>query len=512
MFDIYEICRFFKKQFTRTDVLMIIGLIGLFLLTRLINLDKWPIFSDEGIYIRWAKVAWRDASWRFISLTDGRQPLQTWATIPFLKLFPENALLAGRLFAVTMGSITLTGVFTMMFYLWGKRAAFLGALLYICMPYFVFYDRMALVDSAVNAGFVWVLFLSIVMARTLRLDIAIILGITAGLSLLAKSSARMFMLLTVLAPVLYLGNPFKKFLKKNINYLFLFGIVVVIATVLYNVQRLSPFFHFVALKNTTFVMTFDEFKSNPFMNFWRNIQLIPQYTIWEAGWFIFLFSVAGFYKLFRSDKPLFLYLMAYVVFPFIALSFFAKVVFPRYLIHFGMLYLISATYFFTMHKARRDAAIMYVLLIGSMIVLNLPFWFAPSYASFPPVDRGQYVEGVSAVWGAKDLMEHVRKESQQKPALVLAEGNFGLVADVLDVYLQEGDQIEIKGLWPLEEKHLIEYQPELAKRTVFIVYSHRQEFPPGWPHEFVTAYSKPNSDKKLYLYKLTQVAIPEATQ
>src|SRR3989304_1360065 len=94
-------------------------------------LDKLPIFSDEGIYIRWARVAWHDASWRFISLTDGRQPLQTWGTIPFLKLFPNNALLAGRLFSVASGFVALIGIFSLLYLLFGKRTAIMGSFIYI---------------------------------------------------------------------------------------------------------------------------------------------------------------------------------------------------------------------------------------------------------------------------------------------------------------------------------------------------------------------------------------------
>src|SRR5690606_35890955 len=127
------------------DVLFVIAIIILFFILRLTNLDKWPQFSDEGIYINWAKVAWKDASWRFISVTDGRQPLQTWATIPFLKLFSPNDLVAGRMFAVAAGFAGLIGMFSLLFYLWGKKAAYIGSLLYIFLPYFVFYERMALV-------------------------------------------------------------------------------------------------------------------------------------------------------------------------------------------------------------------------------------------------------------------------------------------------------------------------------------------------------------------------------
>src|SRR3989339_643758 len=127
MFDITKIFAFFKKNFNKKDVLIILILIGLYFFSRTVNLTKLPIFCDEGIYIRWAKVAWHDASWRFISLTDGKQPLQTWVTIPFLKIFPDNMLLAGRLFAVTGGFISIIGMFSLLFYLFNKNIAFIGS-------------------------------------------------------------------------------------------------------------------------------------------------------------------------------------------------------------------------------------------------------------------------------------------------------------------------------------------------------------------------------------------------
>src|SRR3989338_7871979 len=128
MFDIRSIWTFLKKNFNRFDILLAVVLLVLFFVTRIVNLEKLPIFCDEGIYIRWAKVAWHDASWRFISLTDGRQPLQTWATIPFLKLFPDQPLFAGRLFGVFSGFASLTGIVLLLRHLFGKKAAYLASL------------------------------------------------------------------------------------------------------------------------------------------------------------------------------------------------------------------------------------------------------------------------------------------------------------------------------------------------------------------------------------------------
>lgn len=501
MFDVTTIWNYLKKNFTLRDVLFFALLILLFFGTRLINLDKWPIFSDEGIYIRWAKVAWKDATWRFISLTDGRQPLQTWGTIPFLKLFSDNALLAGRLFSVSTGFVGLIGMFVLNFYLWGKRGAFIATLFYICIPYFVFYDRIALVDSAVNAGFIWMLFFSILLARTRRLDVALLFGFTAGFALLTKSSSRMFIALAALAPILFLTKNKKIFILNSLSFYFLWAIVLFMGILFYNIQRLSPFLHYVELKNATFVMPLSEFITRPFEFFWHNLKIIPLYTTWEAGWVIVLFSMLGMYQLFKKERRMFFYLLAYFILPFGAIAFFGKVVFPRYLIFYGSLFIITATYFFTTLKQKTANTLIGITLV-SMLFLDYPLLFNPVKASFPEIDRGQYVVGVTSVWGAQDLMNLMRERSQVKPVVILAEGNFGLVADVLDVFMKDGDKIEIKGLWPLDEIHLYENQPLLAEKEVYVVYSHRTEFPDHWPIELVKEYKKPEGGKSLYLFKL----------
>jgi len=158
MFNILNILNFFKKNFNKKDFLIIFLIFFLYFFSRLVNLEKFPIFTDEGIYINWAKTAWHDASMRFISLTDGKQPLQTWATIPFLKLFPNHPLFAGRLFSVFTGFFSLSFIFFLLFFLFDKKTAFFGSIFYIFTPYFLFYDRMALTDSAVNMGFLGILF------------------------------------------------------------------------------------------------------------------------------------------------------------------------------------------------------------------------------------------------------------------------------------------------------------------------------------------------------------------
>ncbi len=503
MFDPSAIVSWFKKTFSLKDRRLLLIIILLYLITRLVNLEKFPIFTDEGIYIHWAKIAWHDATWRFISLTDGKQPLQTWVTIPFLKLFPTHPLLAGRLFSVSSGLVALVGIFSLLFYLFGKRAAIFGSLFYIFTPYFLFYDRMALVDSAVNAGFIWIFFFSILMARTLRLDTALVSGIISGISLLAKSSTEMFVGLSVFAPVLFWQKNNREFKKKTIAYIILYLISFTLALIIYNVQRLSPFLHFVAEKNKTFVLTLGEFIRNPFAVVFGNLPIIPADVAWESGFILPFLGLLGLFFLFKKHQKLALYILLWILLPYLAIVFFAKVIFPRYLIFFASIFLILAVFYLDSLKNKKTIKLLLVLYFVAALYFDYTIVFAQDSIPFPPIDRGQYIEGISAGTGVKEIIDFARQKSSEKPVILIAEGNFGVVGDMLEATTQQGDQITIKGYWPLEKENLLENQKELKTHNVYIVYSHRNDFPQDLPLKFIQRFVKPGGQSSFYLFELT---------
>lgn len=505
MFDLVGIFSWFKKNFTRRDSLIILLITAVYFLSRLINLENFPIFTDEGIYIRWAKVAWHDSNWRFISLTDGKQPLQTWGTIPFLKLFPENPLLAGRLFSVSTGFASLVGIFSILHYLWGKKAAYFGSTFYLLTPYFLFYDRLALVDSGVNAGAIWILFLSILLARTLRLDVALLAGLVSGVALLAKSSSQLFIGLAALSPILFFEKNLKKFYLKLLNFGFLYIVIVLIGFILYNVQRLSPFMHYVAEKNKTFVMTFSEFFHTPFLVFFSNLKLIPWYTFSESGYILPILGIIGLGFLFKKDWRLALYLTLWIAIPFFAIAFFAKTLFPRYLIFFISLFLITTTYLLTITKNKSIKYLFLILFIVSISYFDYTVIFDQKNIPFPPVDRGQYIESKNAGWGVKEIIDFARQKSQEKPVILMAEGNFGLVGDMLDASLKQTDKnIHVQGYWPLNEEDIFKARTLLDKNYVYVVFSHRNSFPEHWPIKLVKKYDKPGNQSAFYLFKLVK--------
>jgi len=530
MINIVDLVKKFFKLFTKTQWIILISIVGLYFLSRLTRLDGFPIFSDEGIYIRWAKVAWKDASWRFISLTDGRQPLQTWATIPFLKIFETNALVAGRLFAVSSGFVSLVGILTVSRYLFGAPSALIAGFLYVVTPYFLFYDRIALVDSAVNASTIWMFFLSIVLARTRRLDIAMILGVVSGLALLAKSSLRLYLGLSALAVIFIifsdpestlrsyiasLKSIFMRSAEKRqkiqevISFYALYIVSAVFAVLIYNIQRLSPFMHFVEEKNKTFILTKAELLADPFNYFSHNIVNMPYYIFSETAYVVAFLGIVGLYVMYKKHKQEAIYFTMWLVTAMLSISLVARVLFPRYVLSLGGLLILPAAYFISEIKSIKYRNLTILCILLSVAYFNYTIIFEYAKIPFPSVDRGQYLEGWPAGWGAKEIMMYAREQSLSKPVLIIAEGNFGMSHDVLDTFMKPGDRISIQPYWPLDKEQLIENQKNIGAQDVYVVFAHRREFPSDWPIELVKQYDKPGNESELFLFRLLPaIALP----
>src|SRR3990167_4486515 len=123
----------FLKRY-KLEILILAALALIYFVSRFYSILSMPIFTDEAIYIRWAQIAKQDANWRFISLTDGKQPMFIWLMMISLR-FVHDPLLAGRVVSVGAGFMTMLGM-----YLLGKemfksnRIALISSALYVFFP------------------------------------------------------------------------------------------------------------------------------------------------------------------------------------------------------------------------------------------------------------------------------------------------------------------------------------------------------------------------------------------
>src|SRR3989344_4875440 len=262
-------------------------LLILFFAIRLYHLGFLPIFTDEAIYVRWAQIAKFDPVWRFISLTDGKQPLFMWGSMIAMR-FIDDPLLAARFVSVLAGLASATGLFFLTRELFkNKWIGIIASFLYIIYPFALVYDRIALYDSLVGALAIWNLFLLVLLVRTGRIDVALIFGMVLGAGVLNKTSgfiSAYLMPLGILLVDLSRKDRVSRIARLFLLVLLAFGLMYMH----YSILRLSPFFHIVDEKNTIFYYPLREWLTHPFNFFEGNFKGLWDWVITYVTWPVIL--------------------------------------------------------------------------------------------------------------------------------------------------------------------------------------------------------------------------------
>ena len=498
-----------RKQFTNKSsswlkyVIAAVGLIAAYFFTRLINLTIIPIFTDEAIYLRWAQIALGDPRWRFISLIDGKQPLLIWLFLPALKII-SDPLVAGRLVSVLMGSIALLGMVVFGWYLTKKaRGGFIAGILYLVIPFFLHYDRLAIYEALFVAITVWTLFVSYLFAQKQRLDLALILGTAIGAGLLTKSYASFFLILLPLGLVFILKRGISR--KVLFKWLGLVAIVFVQSQIYENIQRLSEFRHIIALKNLTFIYSFSEFFADPFQSVRGNGYGLYTWLVAYLTWPLLLLIISANVWLIRKDWRKGVFFLGFFLIPFATLAFFGRVIYPRFLMFMLPAFLLPLVIFIDHLLTRFKQALFWVFLF--ILILLPAFYFDfklltdPIRAPFPLVDRQQFINDWPAGYGIAEVVAYLKEEAKNGPIVVGTDGTFGLYPMALELYLGKDPNVIFKPYWPLNEfpKDLLE---EAKSKPTFLLFKEKQEYPSDWPLVKISEYQRGDGPTYLKFFRV----------
>jgi 4-amino-4-deoxy-L-arabinose transferase-like glycosyltransferase len=486
----------------------------IYFIFRLIFLNRLPIFTDEAIYVRWAQIALNDASWRFISLTDGKQPMFVWAAMVFMKLI-KDPLIAGRFVSVLTGFLTMTGLFVLAYELFkNKTVAFLSSTLYIFYPFAQVLDRMALYDSMVAAFYVWALYFSVLLVRKVRLDLAFILGFVIGGGVLTKSSN--FFSIYLLPFLLILFDFKQKNLKKRLlNFMLLAFFSVVIGYGFYSILRLSPLFEMISTKNATFVYPFSEWVKHPLTYFTSNLSgLISWLFQYMAPYSILLLISIVFIKKFTKEKLL---LILYFILPFLALALFGVKIYPRFIFLMTLMLLplaawgLSFLITFVQEKVNLKipkvcyAVIITVIFILYPMFVSLQFAYSPANSAIADADKAQYLNGWAAGWGVKESIAFFSEKANNGKIFIATEGTFGLMPESLEIYLIQNKNVKIKGYWPVDifPKEVLAYAKKMP--TYFIFYQpQHQIIPVDFPLKLIFEVKQGAANSYYRVYQVVQ--------
>lgn len=501
---------FFKKYSTAIYALF---LILFYLTTRLVNILELPIFTDEAIYIRWAQIALNDPAWRFISLTDGKQPSFVWLAMTFLR-FIEDPLLAGRLVSVAAGLFTITGIFLLTKELFKKRViAFVAVIIYILFPFALVYDRIALYDSLMAAIMVWALYLEVMLARYVRLDLALILGAVIGAGLLTKSIAQFAI---ILMPFSLLVFDFKKqdLRKRLARWGFYAVISAVTAGVINLILRLSPFYYIIEQKNHLFIYKFDEWISNPFVSLFSNLSAFEDWLVSYATLPFIVFVIASFVITNKFSREKILIYLWFLV-PLISTAFFGRLVYPRFLLFMTIPLIALAAYAFYNLINRFNQiwikAIITAIFFFMFIIADYYIIFNFKNAPIPRADIGQFYAGWPSGIGVKESVEFFEKEAERKKIFIGTQGTFGLLPYALEIYLKDNPNIEIAGYWPIDNNPPEDALVKAESKAVYFVFYQEcpscknvGQAPASWPLEKIFEIKKLDKNNFYTVYKLNK--------
>ena len=477
------------------------------------------MFTDEAIYLRWAQISLHDSAWRFISLTDGKQPLFVWFAMLAMK-FIKDPLLAGRLVSVFSGFFTMIGLWLLSYELFrNRKIAFLATILYVFYPFAQVYDRMALMDGMVGTFAVWALYFSVLLVRRVRLDIAYTLGFIIGAGTLTKTSD-FFSIYSM--PFLILLFDFKSKLLQHriIKFIALALFAVIVSQIFYSVLRLSPLFEMISAKNAIFVYPFSEWLSHPFTFFVGNLHGLFSWLFMYLKLpyiLLIVFSFIFITKFFREKVLLFLYFL----FPFVALALFGRIIFPRF-IYFMSLFLLplaawSLNFIIDYLEQKLKLKNIYVKLVFSFILVTVfviysaytsfIFAYSPIKASIADSDSNQYINNWSAGWGVSESVALFKQKAKEGKIFIGTEGTFGLMPEAMELYLVQDPNVTIKGYWPIGNelpKEALDYAKKMPSYFIFYQPEHII-IPPNFPLKLIFQIKEGNSN---YLYRVYEI-IPQ---
>jgi 4-amino-4-deoxy-L-arabinose transferase-like glycosyltransferase len=436
------------KNKTVWAVILTLLAFAIFFFLRLSSLNNIPVFVDEAIYVRWSQVMKNEASLRFLPQTDGKQPLFMWATIPFFKL-TEDPLVAGRLVSVATGFGTLLGIGLLSFVLFGDLfVASLSLIIYALLPYAVFFDRMALVDSMLAMFGVWSIGLSILFAKTSRLDHAMFLGFAIGGGLLTKSPAIFFYVWLVVS-ILFFFRPKSNSIKSIGSLLIGILATIFISQALYNILRLGPAFEMIGARNQDYLYSWKEVFTHPLSPLIGNLKT-------TLNWLWLLFSPTLLLTLIfglipKKTRVLSIFLILISLLPLVAQAAIAKVYTSRYVL-FAVLPLVPVIGIGLNWLVTRKGILIKlsaVVLLTVPLIISLLCVFSPTKAPLSYDMYSGYLQEWTAGWGQKEIAEYfIDLESKGERVVAFTEGFFGTLPDGLQIYTNGHKNVTIVGSSP----------------------------------------------------------------
>jgi 4-amino-4-deoxy-L-arabinose transferase-like glycosyltransferase len=485
---------------------IIISLIILYFFVRLVNLTLLPIFNDESIYLDWGWREIHNPGYLYYSLYDGKQPLLMWI-FGVVETLINDPLFAGRIVSVFAGFFTMCGIFYFAKKYFNFKTAIFSAVIYITIPLFSFYDRQALMESAVAASGIWsaVLFVNFIQKGNLKNSIC--LGIVLGLGIFIKSSALIFAVCFLVFGLFYLLKS-----NKKSEFALTFSITIVSLLLTIVLLLINPEFWSSFSRNSQYSLTLSEILKFPLKAWIFNFSTNFEITFFYITPVVLISFIFGVYFAFKNKiKPGVVFLV-FFGFAFIITTLLTRVPLDRYIVSFFPFITLFAGYFIYLliNKNRILGLLFFMILlfipilITSIQITNPPLYIQ-TMAKLSNNNQMVYLKGVTSGYGVEEAINFLNV--QKKPFEVGVAKNTGNPESAILVYFNhEKDNNVMSGYMDGNEFGPIIQEYDCLRSSYPIYFVSREEQLTGLGKFFykVKTFKNPYGASTTGLYILKQ--------
>jgi 4-amino-4-deoxy-L-arabinose transferase-like glycosyltransferase len=430
-----------KKKSVKNPVFLL--LLSGFLITRLTKLLTLPIFNDEATYIDWS---WRMLNLQgefFHSVKFAKPPLMMWV-IGILRKFISDPLLAGRLVSVFAGAFLLFGIYKIANTYLNRKAALAACILYIVLPPFVFYDRQALMETAVAASGIWAFYYLVKYLDTKKYLYAGILGAILGLGYLIKTSAIVFFIATCVV----LGLQMLSTQSKRVSIIK----GSLITTSFYLITLFPLLFNNIFWKtldqNSKYAFTVTDLMKFPVDAWFKNLEGLITISLVYLNPAIVIFALVSTVFLYRKKREFSINLLIFIFLGIFFLIFINRNINVRYWVAFMPLTLLIPGYGFSVLYSKAK----YVMLILTSIVL-LPSIYISTLLVFSPLkyfnvlnftnhsQKNMYVTYWSSGYGVNEMRSTLSELSKGSPTIAAVRLDAGIPENAVFAYFENSKNI-----------------------------------------------------------------------
>lgn len=403
------------KQITR-DFLI---LIPLYVFTRTAYILRYPIFNDEAIYVRYGQIMVNNPLQRFYSVAhSGKQPLVYWLFGLFNR-FVEEPLLAARFVSIGFGFITLLVLYVLVWRTGSRRSPLIVGLLYIVCPLAIFFDRLALVDSALTMLYAALCFILVAIPERQWVKKAALLGVLIGTSLWIKSTGLLFMVASITV----------MFFMKLRNALLMIAIIIISASIIISPLAFRPEVHRVFEMTSEYVVTSGEFFQSLGNRVLNNVVSFILVYIGYVSPFV-LFSVF-FMKWSRVTRIL----LWMVIVPTVLVILISRSIHGRYVFFTLPPLLAIASVFLSQHKKLLIMTLATMAMVSAILIVDPVKYFHlfPKFSVFG-TESWQYVDGWPSGYGVREALSYVDVSRGVALAFIAVRWDSGNPEDAVLLY------------------------------------------------------------------------------